>query len=255
MTKRLIGKTAIITGATSGIGRGIALKMAEEGAFVCVVGRDRERALAVVDEITKAGGEGSGYLCDITNPEEVKRMVDDVGRNKSRIDILVNAAGISPRGTVTGTSFEEFEAVMSVDLYSIFHFAKEVLPYMEEAGSGTIINIVGTYGMRPVPNKAGYACAKAAALSLTRSIAIDYARKGIRCNAVSPGYVDTPLNEGFEGERRDAFLEKYQPMEGMIDAGDIADAAVFLATDDSRFIMGQNLVVDGGTEACLYYLH
>ena len=124
---------------------------------------------------------------------------------------------------------------------------------MEKQGGGVILNTVGTYGLRPTPNKIGYSAAKAAALSLTRSIAVDFARSNIRCNAICPGFVDTPLNNGFEGEARERFLDKYQPSFYKIQPEDVALTAIWLASDESKAITGQPIVVDGGTEACLYF--
>lgn len=248
-------KITVITGGTSGIGRAAARVFAAEGAVICILGRNAARAEKVLEEIQNNGGSAEFYHCDITVAEEIHDTIDKILQQYGRIDILFNSAGISPTGTVETTTFSDFKKVMEADLYSIFLLSQEVIGSMKEQGGGNIINIAGTYGMHPVPNKAGYACAKAGVISLTRSIAIDFARQGIRCNAISPGYVDTPLNDGFPTEKRDRFLERYQPDPEVITAEAIANAAIFLASDESRNITGQNLVVDGGTEACLYYLH
>lgn len=248
-------KITVITGGTSGIGRAAARAFAAEGAVICILGRNAARAEKVLEEIQDNGGSAEFYPCDITVAEEIHDTIDKILQQYGRIDILFNSAGISPTGTVETTTFSDFKKVMEADLYSIFLLSQEVIGSMKAQGGGNIINIAGTYGMHPVPNKAGYACAKAGVISLTRSIAIDFARQGIRCNAISPGYVDTPLNDGFPTEKRDRFLERYQPDPEVITAEAIANAAVFLASDESRNITGQNLVVDGGTEACLYYLH
>lgn len=248
-------KITVITGGTSGIGRAAAKAFAAEGAVICILGRNAHRAENVLEEIQKNGGRAQFYPCDVTREEEVRDTVNKILQQHGRIDILFNSAGISPTGTVETTDFSDFKKVMEADLYSIFLLSQAVIGAMKEQGEGNIINIAGTYGMHPVPNKVGYACAKAGVISLTRSIAMDFARQGIRCNAISPGYVDTPLNDGFPTEKRDRFLERYQPDPEVITAEAIANAAVFLASEESRNITGQNLVVDGGTEACLYYLH
>lgn len=248
-------KIAVITGGTSGIGRAAAGAFAAEGAVICILGRNSARADKIVEEIQRSGGKAEFYPCDITVEEEIRDTVDKMIQQHGRIDILLNSAGISPVGTVETTTFSDFKKVMEADLYSIFLLSQAVIGTMKRQGGGCIINIAGTYGMHPVPNKVGYACAKAGVISLTRSIAIDFARQGIRCNAISPGYVDTSLNDGFPTEKRNRFLERYQPDPEVITAEAIANAAVFLASDESRNITGQNLVVDGGTEACLYYLH
>jgi NAD(P)-dependent dehydrogenase (short-subunit alcohol dehydrogenase family) len=124
---------------------------------------------------------------------------------------------------------------------------------MEKQEGGVILNMVGTFGIKPIPNKAGYSCAKAGALSITRSVAIEFARSNIRCNAICPGFVDTPLNKGFTGKAREEFLDRYQPMTIKIQSSDIAKTALFLASEEARAITGQAIVVDGGTEAGLYY--
>jgi NAD(P)-dependent dehydrogenase (short-subunit alcohol dehydrogenase family) len=253
--KDLIDKVAVVTGGTSGIGYGIALRFAQAGATVCIVGRNRERADKAVDALTEKSLKAYAHIADVSREEEVKSLFDSVIARCGRIDILCNCAGISPAGTVESTAFEDFQNTMKVDLYSVFLCCKYAIPHFRKSGGGNIINIAGTYGMRPVKNKAAYACAKAGALSLTQSVAIDFADQNIRCNAICPGFVDTPLNQGFEGERRDAFLHKYQPMDTLINADDIANAALFLASDMSRTVTGQSIVVDGGSEACLYNLN
>ena len=246
-------KVVAITGGGSGLGKLSCEMFAESGAQVCVVDINAVAAQATVDAINAKGGKAMAFAVDITNEAAMEKLFADIVAAFGKIDVLFNNAGISPVGTVTTTSFADFQKVIAIDMYSIFLGCKYAIPYMEKQGGGVIINTVGTFGIKPIPNKVGYACAKAGAMSLTRSVAIDYARSNIRCNAICPGFVDTPLNKDFVGEARDKFLDTYQPMTYRIQPEDIAKTALFLASDDAQAITGQGIVIDGGTEACLYY--
>lgn len=246
-------KVVVVTGGGSGMGKVACEKFAEEGATVCVLDLNGAAATATVEGILAKGGLAAAYVADISNEEQMEKAFAEIHAAHGRIDVLFNNAGISPEGTVGTTSFADFQKVLAIDLHSVFLGCKCALPYMEKQGGGVILNNAGTFGIKPIPNKAGYACAKAGVVSLTRSVAIDFAKQNIRCNAICPGFVDTPLNKGFTGEARDTFLAKYQPMELRIQAEDIANTALFLASDAARAITGQLVAVDGGTEACLYY--
>jgi 3-oxoacyl-[acyl-carrier protein] reductase len=250
---KLKEKVAVVTGGGSGLGAEIALKLAAEGAKVALVDLVAENAQTVADRIKANGGEAAVFVADVSDEHLIKTMFAEVEATFGGIDILYNNAGISPEGTIETTTFEDFQKVIAIDLYSIFLGSKYAIPYMKKRGGGSIVNTVGTFGFKPIRNKMGYAAAKAGAMSLTRSVAVDMARDNIRCNAVCPGFVDTPLNKGFTGEARDMFLDAHQPMTLKINSADIANTAVFLATEDARAITGQGIVIDGGTEACLYY--
>lgn len=250
---KLEGKVAVVTGAGSGLGKKIAEKLAAEGAKVALADISMENAQKAAEEIQAAGGEAEAFLADITSEEQIEKLFEEVERKFGGIDLLYNNAGISPVGTVETTSYQDFQKVLAIDLYSVFLGCKYVIPYMRKRGGGAIVNTAGTFGMRPIPNKIGYSCAKAGVLSITRSVAIDMARDNIRCNAICPGFVDTPLNKDFVGEERENFLKNYQPMELKVQAEDIANMAVFLACEEARAITGQPMVIDGGTEACLYF--
>lgn len=253
MQNQLQKPVAVITGGTSGIGLGIGLAFAEAGWTVCLAGSSRERADSAGEQLRRSGLAGEVFVADVTDEAAVIGLFEAVRQRFGRVDALVNSAGISPVGTVETTSFADFQRVMQVDLFSAFLCSKYAIPLFKRQGGGAIVNIAGTYGIRPIPGKAGYSCAKAGVINLTKSVAIDFARENIRCNAICPGFVDTPLNKGFEGERRQSFLKKFQPAELEITADDIAQAALFLASDRARAITGQEIVVDGGSEACLYY--
>lgn len=192
------------------------------------------------------------YAIDITNEAAVEALFDDAVATFGRLDVYFTIAGISPVGTAVTTSYEDYKKVVALDMDSVFLGSKYCIPHMIKTGGGVILNLVGTYGIRPTPNKLSYSAAKAGALSITRSVAIDFARDNIRCNAICPGFVNTPLNNGFEGEARQRFLNTYQPAPFEIQAKDIAETALFLASDEARAITGQAIVVDGGTEASLY---
>lgn len=251
--KKFEGKVVAVTGGGSGLGKLSCEMFAQAGAAICVIDINEKAAGGTVDAIAAAGGKAKAFIADISSDEQMKALFDDIMEEYGRLDVLFNNAGISPVGTVESTSFADYKKTLAIDLDSVFLGCKYAIPYMKKQGGGVIVNTAGTFGIKPIPNKAAYACAKAGVLSLTRSVAIDFARDNIRCNAICPGFVDTPLNKDFVGAARDAFLATYQPMELRIQPEDIANAALFLAGDEARAITGQALVVDGGTEACLYY--
>ena len=249
---RLDDKVVVIAGGGSGMGRVSSQKFAAEGATVCVVDINIKGAEETVKLVTEAGGKAKAYQVDITQEDQMENLFADIAREFGHIDVYFTIAGISPVGTATTTTFADFKKVVELDMYSVFLGCKYSIPYMEKQGGGVIIILSGTYGIRPTPNKIGYSAAKAGAISITRSVAIDFARSNIRCNTICPGFVNTPLNNGFEGEARQRFLDKYQPAPFEIQPEDIANTALFLASDEARAITGQTIVVDGGSEAALY---
>lgn len=251
--RRFTDKVVAITGGGSGMGKTTCEMFANEGGIIAVIDVNEQGALETVKSIEEKGGKAKAYKADITDEKRMAEVFEDIYSTFGHIDILYNNAGISPTGTAVTTSIEDFRKVLRIDMEAVFIACHIVIPYMEKQGGGVILNTVGTYGLRPTPNKIGYSAAKAAALSLTRSIAVDFARSNIRCNAICPGFVDTPLNKGFEGEARERFLDKYQPSLYKIQPEDIALTAMWLASDEAKAITGQPIVVDGGTEACLYF--
>lgn len=249
---KLRGKVALVTGGGSGIGAASCDAFAREGARVAVANRTLAKAEAVARRIEQDGGRAIAIGGDVALSADVQRMVDRTAAELGAPDIIFNNAGISPAGRVTDISEAEWDECLNIDLKSAFLTARCAIPLMIEAGGGVILNTAGTFGLRAAKNKAAYSVAKAGLINLTRSIALDYARDNIRCNVICPGYVDTPLNAGFPAAARDAFLEQYQPLPGLIGAVDVAEMAVYLASDAARMITGQVFVLDGGQQAGLY---
>lgn len=248
---RLEGKVILITGGGSGIGAASCLAFAREGAKVAVVNRTLSKAEAVAQLIADSGGAAIAIQADVSLAADVERMINRTVSQLGVPDVVFNNAGISPSGRVTDISEADWDDCLNIDLKSVFLCAKAVIPLMTAAG-GCILNTAGTFGIRAAKNKAAYSAAKAGLVNLTRSIALDYARDRIRCNVICPGYVDTPLNEGFPPKERDAFLAQYQPLPGLISAADVAELAVYLASDAAKMITGQVFVIDGGQQAGLF---
>jgi NAD(P)-dependent dehydrogenase (short-subunit alcohol dehydrogenase family) len=260
MNGRLQDKVAIVIGAGSvgpgwGNGRAMAFRFAQEGARVWAVDRDMghlEETLARVHDI---GGTIEAYLCDATNNAAVAALVQACHVKWNRVDVLVNSVGGSAAGGPIEMSEEVFDAQVAHNLKSAFLGCKHVLPVMVAQGVGAIVNIASTSGLRWTgAAQVAYAATKAGVIQMTRSIAVQYAPKGIRANTVVPGQLHTPMVEARLAQQRtggdvEALLRHRQariPLGFMGDGTDTANAALFLASDEARFITGAELVVDGG---------
>lgn len=246
---RLKNKVAIVTGSTSGIGIGIAKLYAAEGAKVVICGRREEKGQAVVNDIVKDGGEAFYHFMDITDTESIEKLIDDTANKYGKIDILVNnAANVGLKdGRIDELTLEMWDNVFMSDLRGTFYMIKCVLPYMEknEAG-GSIINIGSMASCGGDLGSTAYACAKAGVDMLTQSTALQYGKKNIRCNCVRPGLIVTPQNEANVPQTlKDIFLSNIMVNRyGCPD--DIGHMCVYLGSDESSYVTGQILNVDGG---------
>jgi len=247
---RLDGKVAVVTGASSGIGEGTARLFAEEGAAVVLTARRGARLEALAHEIESAGGRALAVPGDVRELEDVKNVVARTVATFGKIDILVNNAGILDKHMPTiRTSDELWNDVISTNLTGVFYYCREVLPHMVQAGAGSIVNVAsigGIYMSAGVP----YSAAKAGVNGLTRNIALQYAGTGIRCNSVNPGPTPTEANTpeklaAFDEEFRE-ICSKHQFWAGETEIIDQAYAILYFASDESRYVTGQWLVVDRG---------
>lgn len=249
---RLNDKVALITGAGSGIGQATALLFAREGARVLVA--DRTEAAARKTAEMAEGGKVMPVRADVTQSDEVQTMIDTCLRRFGRIDILCNIAGIGSTQNVVETPEELWEQVFAVNARGVFLCCKYAIPHMVEAGGGAIVNMASVAGQIGIPNRAAYCAAKGAVILLTKSIAVDYVKQGIRCNCVCPGTVDSPWVARLVSNTSDPVaartaLEARQPMGRLGTPDEIAQAVLYLASDDAAFITGSELVIDGGWTA------
>jgi NAD(P)-dependent dehydrogenase (short-subunit alcohol dehydrogenase family) len=252
MNGRLEGKVCLITGAGSGIGRASALRFAREGARVVVADVDRAAGAETAKLIRAEGGTASAATADVSDPAAAQRLADETAATEGRIDVLFNNAGISGVGTAHETSVELFDKVMAVNVRGVFLVSKFVVPYMIEARRGSIINMSSTIAEIGLAQRASYAASKGAVLALTRAMQVDYAPFGIRVNALLPGTIHTPFVEKYlresypDPEEGLKAIRKRQLSSDLGKPEDVASAALFLASDESSFVMGSGLFVDGG---------
>lgn len=245
---RFTDRAAIVTGAASGIGRATALAFAAEGAAVTVADLDAAGADRVVAEIAAAGGTARAAVLDVSDPPAVEAMVADAVSAYGRLDVLHNNAYWAPLDrTVTDTSLDEWERTIAVTLTSVFLGCKYAVPRLVAGGGGAIVNTASTAALVASPSFAAYMAAKGGVASLTRSVAFDFGKQGVRCNAVAPGLTRTAATEPvFADPARMEFLTSKLVLGRAGEPADIAAAVLFLAGDESRFMTGQVLVVDGG---------
>jgi NAD(P)-dependent dehydrogenase (short-subunit alcohol dehydrogenase family) len=245
MGERLAGKVAIITGGSSGIGLASAHLFAAEGAHVLIAARDAERGEAAAAAIRASGGAARFVRCDVTHSGDVAHLVETALSMFGRLDIMFNHAGANRAARITELDEDAWDALLAVNLKSVYLGCRFAIPAMLGQGGGCIINTAGTFGLVARPAQAAYCAAKAAVIHLTRQVALDYGTQGVRVNCICPGYIDTPLTASVPPEVRAAIIAS-QPLQRAGRPEDIAEMALFLASDASSFVTGAVFPVDGG---------
>lgn len=244
--KLLEGKTALITGAARGIGKAIAIKFAQEGAniaFTDLVIDDN--ALETQAEIEAFGVKAKGFASDASNFEATKAVVAEIQKEFGRIDILVNNAGITKDGLLLRMSEEQWDRVININLKSAFNFTRNVIPVMFSQRSGSIINMASVVGVHGNAGQANYAASKAGMIALAKSVAQEMGPRGIRANAIAPGFIETAMTAALPDKVREEWKVKI-PLRRGGQPEDIANVATFLASDLASYVTGQVIQVDGG---------
>ena len=248
---RLAGKIAIITGAAAGIGRASVLLFAREGAKIAAVDLDDVGIKTLGQEVTASGGEALAVRADVSKADEVQRVVHAVIESFGRVDILFNNVGIVAHGKIHTISEAEWDRTMTINVKSMYLLCREVMPVFLRQGGGVILNTSSATALRSVPDRVAYSTSKGAVLALTRSMAVDYVRDHIRVNCLCPGTVDTPSFR----QRMAAFpdpeeaLRQFvarQPMGRLGTADEVAQAALYLVSDEAQFVTGAAFSIDGG---------
>ncbi len=255
----LTGKNALVTGGTSGIGEAISRRFAAEGAAVLIAGRDSERAAAIISDIESAGGNASFLPVDVRDEQSVKSLADGASHQFEHLDILVNNAGIIDFGSVIDMDVAAWDNLMNTNVRGVFLVSKYLIPQMLDTGDGrggSVINLSSNLGRVGSAGVAAYCTSKGAVSQLTRSMALDHIKDGVRVNAICPGTTDTPLvrAQGVDRtpEEEQAARERYNlryPVGRQATADEIAEAALYLASDRSAFMVGSELMIDGGYTA------
>lgn len=253
----LANKVALITGGGSGIGRATAINFSNQGAFTIILDHNAEAAAAVASEIQQAGGQAAAVTADVSSADQVSAACDEIRKLTSGLHILVNSAGIYVFKSATTLDEADWDRCLDVDLKGAWLCAKHALPLLIGSGGGSIINIASTHALRAQGNAFPYGVAKGGLLSLTKSLAVDFGRDGVRVNAICPGLVMTPLTRSyFENSKVSPDqLTSLQPLPVDIHPEDVANAALFLASDLARCITGATLLVDAGRTVYLSVRH
>lgn len=248
---RLQDRIGVITGAASGIGRAVALRMAAEGAHVFLIDIAEKGLQETADEVKAKGRKCVVYACDIANEQAVKAAVSQAIEHFGHIDILVNVAGVQTTKLLVDTTYADYQRMMDVNVGGTFLTMNAVLPHMKQRGQGAVVNIASELAFVGYPELAVYTATKGAMVSLSRSVALEAIAYGVRVNCVCPGATDTPIF--WEGEtdpvRRQQMLEQVRrekPIGRLITPDEVAGGVVFMASDDASGIVGTTLVIDGG---------
>ncbi len=245
----LQGKSAVITGGGSGIGRAISVLFGKQGATVHIMELNADAAQETVDEIVAAGGKAIAYSCNVSNQQQVVEIYNGIGT----VDVLVNNAGIAHIGVADNTSEEDFTRIFNVNVKGVYNSLFAAIPLMQKQGKGVILNMASIAAMVGITSRFAYTMSKGAVAAMTLSVARDYIDQNIRCNAISPARVHTPFVDGFiaknyAGQEQEMFekLSKSQPIGRMGKPEEIATMALYLCSDEAGFITGVDYAVDGG---------
>ncbi len=241
-----MAKTAIVTGSARGIGKAIATKLAGEGFNIIIIDAcPIENSEETAAEIAKLGVKTKAYKCNVTDSEEVNKVVEEVNSEFGSVDVLVNNAGITRDGLFVRMKEEDFDLVIAVNLKGTYNFTRAVAPIMMKQRSGRIVSISSIVGIQGNAGQANYSASKAGVIGLTKSVARELASRGVTANAIAPGYVETPMTAVLSDKVKEAMLEAI-PMKRYGQPEDIANAVSFLVSDQASYITGQVLSVDGG---------
>jgi 3-oxoacyl-[acyl-carrier protein] reductase len=251
---KLKNKVGLVTGASKGIGKGIALRYSREGAKVVLASRSMDLLSAIADEIRSTGGQALALPVDVRKPNNIQEVVDRTVEEYGQLDIMVNNAGISMAHPSEDLSPEDWTRAVETDLFGVFYGCQSAARQMMEQGGGCIINITSAYGIVAAPMRAAYCASKAGANMLTKVLAIEWAEKNIRVNAIAPGYIRTELVQGVidKGMLPVGAIEKRTPQGRIGEVEDVLGTAVFLASDEASFTTGSIVSVDGGWTAYGY---
>lgn len=254
--KRLEGKTCIVTGGGSGIGKATCLRLASEGARVAVTDLNEGDAASVCEDIEAQGGTATAWQLDVADADAVRKVFDAVAEKFGQINVVVNNAGIAGVNAPTHEiSEEDWRKVIDVNVNGVFFCTRAAIPHLQKAGGGSIINLSSIYGLVGAPDLPPYHASKGAVRLMTKTDALLYAKEGIRVNSVHPGFIWTPLVEGLaesSEEGVEAFrkgLDALHPIGHVGEPEDIAAGIAYLASDDAKFVTGSELVIDGGYTA------
>ena len=241
----LNGKIAIVTGASQGIGKTIAVEMAKSGANVFCLARNKNALDSTINKIISNGDKASAYSCDISDNEQFNNIVTDIFKEYGSIDILVNNAGITNDTLLMRMSDDQWDSVLNINLKGSFTCTRSVIKYMMKKKSGRIINITSIVGLTGNAGQANYAASKAGLIGMTKSIAKEVASRGITANCVAPGWIETAMTEQLSDDVKNKFLSQI-PTGKIGYPKDIANTVIFLASKEAEYITGQTITVDGG---------
>jgi 3-oxoacyl-[acyl-carrier protein] reductase len=245
MQRLLEGKVAVVTGAGRGIGKGIALKLAGEGATVVACGRSLANVEATAAEVSRNGGKAVAFAVDVSDGEQVSKTCDAIVKNFGRVDALVNNAGVTRDQLLMRMSDEDWDTVLDTNLKGAFHFAKAVTRPMLKQRSGRIINISSIIGLTGNAGQSNYAASKAGLIGFTKSLARELASRNIMVNAVAPGFIITDMTQAL-GEQAQAAVKDRIALGRLGTAEDVANVVLFLASDLANYVTGEVITVDGG---------
>ena len=247
MSGKLIGKTAVITGASRGLGKAMALALAAEGARIALVARDRERLEAVATEIGAANGQATVVPADVTSEDQVRRIEREIAAQFGNVDILINNAGVIVRKPIVEFTLEEWRRVMDTSVTAAFLMCRSFVPHMRGRGYGRILNMTSTMARVSLPHRAAYSASKAALLGMTRALALELAAEGITVNGISAGPFATELNQSLlaDPQVNAQFLANI-PLGRWGRPEEVGHLAVYLCSEDAGYITGTDILIDGG---------